>query len=86
MNRILATLTALAFLGYAGLADAAEASGKVMAVDNATRTIVLEDGTSFKVPDGISIDGLKPGAIVKIAYEADEDGDDNVATNVTQTQ
>jgi hypothetical protein len=84
MNRILLTLTALGFLGYAGLADAAEASGKVMAVDNATRTIVLEDGTAFTVPDSIPIDGLKPGAMVKIAY--DVNGDKNVATDVAQTQ
>lgn len=84
MNRILATLTVLGFLVHAGLADAAEATGKVMAVDNATRTIVLQDGTAFTVPDSISIDGLKPGTMVKIAY--DVNGNKNVATEVAPTQ
>ena len=84
MNKFLAILAAAFILTHAGIASAAEASGKVMTIDDATRTIVLEDGTAVTVPAAISLDGLKPGATVTIAYEVD--GGKNVATDVATDQ
>jgi Cu/Ag efflux protein CusF len=70
----------LAVLGFAGAAWAAELEGKVQSVDADARTIVLDDGTTLAVAEGVSIEGLKEGTDVKVSYE-ERDGR-NVATSV----
>ena len=47
MRKTLAVLSVLSILGTAGAALAEEAMGKIQAVDPATRTLTLEDGSSF---------------------------------------
>lgn len=84
MNKLLTILVAAVALVHAGLAYAAEVSGRVMSVDSATRTIVLEDGTAVLVPAAIPLDDVKQGSMVTIAYEID-DGK-NIATDVVATQ
>lgn len=67
MNKILAaTIASLAFIGTAYAADV---KGTVQAVDPATRSITLEDGKTYVVPESISVEGLAAGAKVKVTVD-----------------
>jgi len=59
---------------------AGEMEGKIQAVDASDRSIVLSDGTKLSVAEGVSLDMLKEGTDVKVAYE-ERDGK-NVATSI----
>ena len=82
MKRVLATVAGLAMLGLAGIANAADASGKIATVDQTV--IVLEDGTMFTISEGVSVDGLQPGMEVTVSYE--DQGGQMVATDVKPAQ
>lgn len=59
---------------------AAEMEGKIQTIDTSDRTIVLDNGTTLSVSEGVSLDTLKQGTDVKVSYE-ERDGK-NVATSV----
>ena len=80
MKRYLAALSAFAFLAGAGIAVAEEATGKIQAVDETTRTITLEDGTTYTVAEGVSLEGLESGKEVTVSF--DEEGGQNVAKEI----
>ena len=80
MKNLLAVLTAVLFLGAAGIALADEAKGKVQTVDPATRTIQLDDGTMYTVAEGVALDTLKPGTEVTVSFE--EKNGQKTATDV----
>jgi Cu/Ag efflux protein CusF len=84
MRKTLAVLSVLSILGTAGAALAEEAMGKIQAVDPATRTLTLEDGSSFVLGDAVAIDSLQPGSDVTVSYE-EKDGQ-KTATQVTPAQ
>jgi hypothetical protein len=67
MNKILAT--AVASLAFIGAAYAADLEGTVASVDPATRSITLEDGKTYVVPESISVEGLAAGAKVKVTVD-----------------
>jgi Protein of unknown function (DUF1344) len=67
MNRIAATLAATVAL--AGAAWAAEMEAVVKSFDPATKTVVLEDGTSWIVADGIDAALLAAGAKIKVTVD-----------------
>lgn len=67
MNKILAT--AIASLAFIGAAYAADVEGTVQSVDPATRSITLEDGKTYVVPESISVEGLAAGAKVKVTVD-----------------
>lgn len=67
MNKILAT--AVASLAFIGAAYAADLEGTVQSVDPATRSITLEDGKTYVVPESISVEGLAAGAKVKVTVD-----------------
>jgi len=71
MNKLIAPFAALAFAFSMAAAHADEAAGKIAAADSAT--LVLEDGTTFKIGEGVSMEGLEPGTEVTVSYE-DQDG------------
>ena len=73
MKKLLAPLTALAFVFSVAVAQAEEAGGKIAAVDPSAGTIVLEDGTTFTIAEGVSMEGLQPGTEVKVSFE-EQDG------------
>jgi len=79
MNKFVAPLAALAFVFSAGIAMADEAAGKITAVDE--QTLILEDGTTFTIGEGVSTEGLEPGTEVTVSYE-EKDGQ-MVITEVT---
>ncbi|WP_269930587.1 DUF1344 domain-containing protein [Aminobacter sp. HY435] len=67
MNKILATT--IASLAFIGAAYAADVEGTVQSVDPATRSITLEDGKTYVVPESISVEGLAAGAKVKVTVD-----------------
>jgi len=84
MTKVLGiTLALLLGLGIAG-AWAEEISGKIQSVDPADRTIVLEDGSKIWVAEGLPMDNLQEGKIVKASYE-ERDGK-KVATSVVVSE
>lgn len=79
MRYVIGAFVALAMLGVAGLASAAEVTGKLAAMDG--NRIMLEDGTIFVLAQGVSAESLTPGVTVVITYE-EKDGQ-MVATAIT---
>ena len=73
MNRFVAPLAALAFVFSVAVAQAEETGGKVAAVDMSTGSLMLEDGTTFIIAEGVSMDGLEPGTEVTVSFE-EQDG------------
>lgn len=69
MNRFVAPLAALAFVFSVAIAHADETAGKVAGVDMSTGSLMLEDGTTFIVGEGVSTDGLEPGTEVTVSFE-----------------
>ena len=78
MNKLVAAFAALAFIFSVAVAQADDAAGKVAAVDSST--LILEDGTTFTMSEGVSTEGLEPGTEVTVSYE-EQDGQ-LVATEV----
>jgi len=58
MKGVTAALAGIAMLGLAGVANAEEASGKVVSMEGGV--LILEDGTSFTISEGVSTEGLHP--------------------------
>lgn len=84
MNKLVAPFAALAFVFSIAIAQADEAAGKVAAVDPASGSLVLEDGTTFTIGDGVSMEGLQPGTEVTVSYQ-EKDGQ-LIATEVAPSK
>jgi len=80
MNKLVAPFAALAFAFSIAVAHADEAAGKVAAVDPSSSSLILEDGTTFIIAEGVSMEGLEPGTEVTVSFE-EQDGQ-LVATEV----
>jgi len=73
MKKLFAPVAVAAFL-FAGAAIADEASGTIEAVDPVSRTITLDDGSSFNVSEEVMIEALQPGTEVMVSFEEDANG------------
>ncbi len=71
MNKLIAPFAALAFAFSIAAAHADEIAGKLAAADSTT--LILEDGTTFTLGEGVSMEGLEPGTEVTVSYE-EQDG------------
>ncbi len=71
MKILIAALAAVAFLFSAALAYAEDTSGMIASLDE--QTLTLEDGTTFTIGEGVSMEGLEPGTTVNVSYE-EQDG------------
>ena len=71
MNKLIAPIAALAFILPIAAAHADEIAGKLAAAD--LTVLILEDGTSFTIGEGVSMEGLEPGTEVTVSYE-EQDG------------
>jgi len=69
-------MTATAFASLAG-----EGEGVIASVDAETRTIVLQDGSTWTAADDVDLAALAPGDAIKVVYE---DGT-TVLTSVEKT-
>lgn len=82
MRSLVAALAALAMLGFAAVAHAAETSGRIISADS--NMLVLEDGSAYALAEGVSVEGLQPGTLVTISYE--EQNGQKIATAVVAAQ
>ena len=84
MRKVLgAVLAMLLGLGVATV-GAEEVSGKIKSVDTSVRVIVLDDGSTIWIAEGIVMDNLQEGKSVKASYEEREGK--KVATSVEVTE
>jgi hypothetical protein len=67
MRKILSAVTVLGFFAMA--AYAAEVEGSVGDLDLETRTILLDDGTSYIAAESIDLSAIEAGAKVRITYD-----------------
>lgn len=77
MKKIIATLAASATL--IGAAYAGSAEGVIKTYDAATHTVTMEDGTSYVLAEGLTVEGLAAGAKVKVTF-------DDGSTNATAVE
>lgn len=73
MNKLIAPFAAIAFVFSIAIAQADATGGKIATVDPAAGSITLEDGTTFTIAEGVSMDGLEPGTEVTVSFE-EQDG------------
>ncbi|CAG0963035.1 MAG: DUF1344 domain-containing protein [Rhizobiaceae bacterium] len=69
-----------AVLLIATSAFAAEAEGRIKAIDRDNSTITLDDGKSYKLPGEFDVDQLKEGMDILLAY--DKVGGENLITDM----
>ncbi|HHZ10923.1 MAG TPA: DUF1344 domain-containing protein [Rhizobiales bacterium] len=69
-----------AVLLFATSAFAAEAEGRIKAIDRDNSTITLDDGKSYKLPGEFDVDQLKEGMEILLAY--DKVGGENLITDM----
>lgn len=81
MKRFLATVSTVALIGLSGAALAEESSGKIEAMDPQSRTIILDDGNTYMVSEGVALEALRPGSEVTVSFE--ERGGQKVVTEIT---
>lgn len=67
MRKVLAAIAITGF--FAAAAYAAEVEGTVEGIDEATRVILLDDGSSYVAAESVDLGNLQPGAKVKITYD-----------------
>ena len=80
MRRILGAVAAAALAFTAGVALADEASGEVQNIDTTMKTFTVGDKT-FQWSEnstGVKLDEIEEGDKVKIMYEANQDGHNDV--------
>ncbi|MDQ6436001.1 DUF1344 domain-containing protein [Mesorhizobium sp. LHD-90] len=67
MRTLIGALCAAFLMTAAALA--AEAEGKIKAIDQDNLTITLDDGKSYKLPGEFDMESIKPGMEVLLAYD-----------------
>lgn len=67
-RKLTAALAATALLASAHLAAAGEGEGVIASVDPDTRTIVLEDGSTWMAAEEVDLAGLAPGDTIRVVY------------------
>jgi hypothetical protein len=80
MKKGLGMAVALLAVFVVGRAAAEEIQGKIKSLDTAERVIALENGTRIWVAEGLSMNSLREGTLVKASYE-ERDGK-KVATSI----
>jgi len=73
MKPYIGALSAIALFAFASPALAADVSGKIQEINEDARTIILEDGSSYQLGQGVALEGLSIGQEVTLSVE-DEDG------------
>jgi hypothetical protein len=78
MRTLIGAVAASLMLSTAALA--AEAEGKIQAIDVESLTITLDDGKSYKLPGEFDVEALEEGMDVLLAY--DEVSGENLITDM----
>jgi hypothetical protein len=80
MKSLLGAVTAVALAFTAGVALAEEASGEITSIDTTTKMFTVGEKT-FQWSEnatGVKLEELEEGDMVKIMYEANQDGHNDV--------
>ena len=67
-NALSTTLAAAMLLGSAMFAWAGEGQGVIASIDPETRTIMLEDGSTWVADAAVSLDGLTAGDTINVVF------------------
>jgi Protein of unknown function (DUF1344) len=67
MKKLLSVIALSA--AFAVSAFAGEVSGIVKMYEDTTKMLTLEDGSAYKVADGVTTDGVVAGAKVKVTFD-----------------
>lgn len=75
-------------VGTVSAAEMAEVQGTIRTVNPHAGSIVLENGKQFRLGEGVSLQGLKPGMKVSVTYipkpgDSEDDGGGTFATKIT---
>lgn len=84
MKKVFAAVAAAVMFASAGSAFAEDAVGTIAIVDPDAGVIVLDDGLTYSVVEGATIEGLQPGDLVTVSFEVE--GDKNMVTSVTKAE
>jgi hypothetical protein len=68
MRRTIGAVVLAGFL-VTGVASAADLEGKIQVVKTDERVVILEDGKQIWIAEGLSMEELTEGTLVKVAYE-----------------
>jgi hypothetical protein len=80
LKSLTAALALAAGLAFAGAAAAQEMSVTIKSYDPAKRVLVVEDGTSYTIEEGVTVSQLKAGSKAKLMIT--EKGGKKVVTKV----
>lgn len=69
----ISALSAIALFGFAGTAVAEDVSGNIQSIDQQANSITLDDGMTYQLGEGVSLDALSEGQSVTLSLE-DENG------------
>jgi hypothetical protein len=73
-------VAAAALLGATSVAFAADATGKITNLDTSKDMITLDNGSSFRTPEGMKLSNFKVGEKVTVSYK--KAGDRMDATSI----
>jgi Cu/Ag efflux protein CusF len=62
-------ITMLLLVLAVGAGWAADVKGTIKTIDATARVLTLDDGTQLSVAEGVSMEKLKEGAVIKASYE-----------------
>jgi len=83
MKKLIGVLGACAILAStAGLALAAESTGKIKSIDSKTMMFTLDNGTSYKAEKTVDLGKLKVGEKVLVTYAAKNGVNDASAVKI----
>ena len=74
MNKFLTGVAAITLLFADNAASAEEMQGDLKEINAVAQTVTLQSGQTFKLAEGVEIEGLKAGDEVKVSYEESDDG------------
>jgi hypothetical protein len=69
MRNYLVPVAALGILLTSTLAIAAEATGVVQSVDEATRTLTLQSGETYTLSEDVTLTDIQPGMQITLVYD-----------------
>ncbi len=83
MNKLIGVLGACAILvGSAGLALAADATGKIKTIDAKTMIFTLDNGATYHADKGVDLSKLKVGEKVLVTYAVKNGANDATAVRI----
>ncbi len=83
LKSLTSALAVAAALALASTAAAQELSVTIKSFDPSARTLVVEDGTTYTIEEGVAVGQLKAGSKVKIMVQ--EKAGKKIITKVTTT-